>query len=439
MGGIYLFTLFFPVPNATVWISLFALIALVSYYRYLGRVPKTLITVLIAVALLLDLSVPGLQQFFLGLQTNVNILAIFIFVPLLSIPIQQGNYLTYIETIFSAYVQRTQRLFLFTTLSAGSIGAVMNIGTLPILYDLTNTESFRPYSMVRIKALSRGFVLAFMWSPYFISIGLVLAYFDVRWLQIFPIGISIALLVMFIGYLSAGKEDEQIPRTADAPAPDELRLAKRKVLELVAIITFITALIMAVENFTELSVLAIIPLTAIAVSICWTVLISTPSEFIGQFRSYLTDKVPSMGNELSIFIVAGAFGTALLNNGAGEAVNFLLEALNITHVLLLIPAMMVLMVVTAVLGVHPVITAAILSITLSNSPAFLDDHLFLSFGLLAAWMAAILVSPFSGLNLLLAAISGRSSFQIAFRANPGFALMLWSICYTVLAVLYFLL
>ncbi|WP_416145190.1 hypothetical protein [Planococcus koreensis] len=116
----------------------------------------------------------------------------------------------------------------------------------------------------------------------------------------------------------------------------------------------------------------------------------------------------------------------------------LLDALNITNVLLLVPLMLALMVIPALLGLHPVITATILAITLSDSPLFADDHFFLSLGLLANWMATTLVSPFSGLNLLLAALSRRSPFEISLKHNAGFALMLWIICYAAIVVLYLL-
>lgn len=439
MGGIYLLSFFMPFPYSTFFISLFALFVLVSYFPYLPRTPKILISVLLVAGLLMDASGSGVRAFFLALQTNANLLAIFIFVPLLSIPIQQGQYLKYIEVIFAHYIKKTHHLYLFTTVAAGSVGAVMNVGTLPILYDLTDTRSFKPFDEVRLKALSRGFVMAFLWSPYFISMALVLSYFDVTWLQLFPIGLAVTVIMMGIGFFGERKNSCSIPVAAAIKNTVSLWAAKRKVLELAVILLAVTAVILFIESLTDLSVLTIIPLTAIVVSIVWSLFLGTPRELFGSFQQYVQSKIPSMGNELSIFIIAGAFGTALLNNGADDWIRSLLEALNITHVLILIPVLALLMTIPAWIGVHPIITAAILAITLSNSPLFADDHLYLSLGLLASWILAILSSPFSGLNLLLAAISRKTSVHIAFKLNLKFALLIWIVSYLVICALYLVL
>ena len=439
MGGIYLLSFFIPFPYAPFLISLFALVVLVSYFPALPRMPKILISVLFTAGLLMDPSADGLQAFFMALQTNINLLTIFIFVPLLSIPIQQGQYLKYIEVIFAYYIKKTHHLYLFSTAAAGSIGAVMNVGTLPILYDLTDTPSFKPFDEVRLKALSRGFVMAFMWSPYFISMALVLSYFDVSWLQLFPIGLAITVMMMAIGFLNERKKNTPIPKISSIESSVTLGAAKRKVFELALILLAVTAAILIIENLTGLSVLTIVPLTAIAVSVVWSLLLGTPRELFENLQGYASGKITSMGNELSIFIMAGAFGTALLNNGADDWIRYLLETLNITHVLLLIPVMALLMTIPSWIGIHPIITATVLAITLSNSPLFAEDHLYLGVGLFASWMLAILTSPFSGLNLLLAAISRKSSVYIAFKMNFKFALLIWLVSYTIIAGLYVLL
>src|SRR5699024_4884756 len=146
-------------------------------------------------------------------------------------PIQQGQYLKYIEVIFAHYIKKTHHLYLFSTVAAGSIGAVMNVGTLPILYDLTDTPSFKPFDEVRLKAMSRGFVMAFMWSPYFISMALVLSYFEVSWLQLFPIGLAITVIMMVLGFWNERRKSRPIPEASSIKSTVPLKLAKRKVFE----------------------------------------------------------------------------------------------------------------------------------------------------------------------------------------------------------------
>lgn len=439
LGGIYLGTIFFPFPQSSFWISLFALIALLSFFPYLKRVPRALIFTLTAGTLLMNFSTEGFAEFFFGLQTNASVLAIFIFVPLLAIPIQQGNYLKYIDVLFSFYIKQTHHLYLLSTISVFSIGSIMNVGSIPILYQLTDTESFQAYKTTRVNALSRGFVLSFIWSPYFISVGLILTYFHVSWIELFPIGFSLALVIALTGFWMERGKKQAIPLEELSDNPKELATAKRKVYELLSIVGTITGIIMAVEHYTPLSVLTAIPLIVIVASFVWSAWIGTIQEVLSGYRSFFRVRIPAMGNELSLFIIAGAFGAALLRNGADEWIVTLLKELNITHVLMLIPLLLLLLVVPALIGVHPIISATVLAITLSQSPLFSSDHLYLSLGLLSSWMVAILVSPFSGLTLLLAAISGKSSFEIGLKNNGGFGLLLWGICYAGIVVLYYVL
>src|SRR5690606_12690122 len=228
-----------------------------------------------------------------------------------------------------------------------------------ILYDLTDTPSFKPFDEVRLKALSRGFVMAFMWSPYFISMALVLSYFEVSWLQLFPIGLAITVIMMVLGFWNERRKSRPIPEASSIKSTVPLKLAKRKVFELALILLAVTAMILVIENLTELSVLTIVPLAAIAVSFVWSLLLGTPRELVENLQGYATGNVAAMSNESSLFILAGAFGTFLLNDGADDRIRDLLESLTITHVLLLPPALAVLMTIPPCIGSYPIITATI--------------------------------------------------------------------------------
>ncbi|MDV2582802.1 hypothetical protein [Alkalibacillus haloalkaliphilus] len=437
MGATYLISQFVDRDILPIIVSLFALITIISFIPYLKKVPMILISSLLGLSFIFFIQGEGLWGMFLGLNTNVSVLAIFIFVPLISIPIYQGNYLLYLETIFNYYIKTTKQLYIYVKSALMGVGSVMNLGTVPILFQLTDTESYKPYRMLRTRALGRGFAMAFMWSPYFISVALIISYFDVEWVQIFPLGIVMAVIGIVLGSFFESKHDAVISTGEEMESNISIDQAKKKLLELLVIIIVMTAAIMVIEYFVDLSVLTIIPLIAIFLSIGWGLVYQSPKELGRSFFNFTQERLPAMGNELSLFIAAGAFGAAILSAGASDWIIYFIDVFGISHILVLIPVLLIVVNLLSFVGVHPIITMTALAITLSSSPIFIDDHFLLSFGLLSAWMVSVISSPFSGLNLLMSGLAQSNPIAIGPKSNLPFALTLWGIAYVIMVGLYF--
>ncbi|TFB24464.1 hypothetical protein E3U55_02920 [Filobacillus milosensis] len=437
MGLIYLVSQFIEHPIFPTLVSLFATITIISFIPYLSKTPMILISSLLIISAVLFLMGEGLLAMFNGMNENVGLLAIFIFVPLISIPIRTGKYLDYMDIIFNHYISSSRQLYIYLKVSIMGIGSVMNLGTIPILYHLTSTSSFEKFEDTRLRALIRGFSMAFLWSPYFISIALILSYFDITWVELFPIGFSFALIGIALGILTMGKSSVPLKSIEEIDQSSIIK-AKQKLIELVVIIVVMTVLTMTIEHNVDLSVLTIIPIIAIIVSTIWTLFYLNPKELIQEWVHYTQDRLPRMGNELSLFIAAGAFGVAILNAGASEWIIYLLEATGITHVLMIIPLIALIVNALSFVGIHPIITNTALAITLSSSPLFAEDHLILSVGLLVGWMMTILVSPFSATNLMVGNLTNSNSVRVGLRMNWQFAILLYVIYYILIVGLYFI-
>ncbi|GEL77716.1 hypothetical protein [Tenuibacillus multivorans] len=438
MGLTYLFSQFVDHPALPIIVSMFAAVTIVSFIPYLSKTPMILISSLLVISALMSINGEGLTAMFNSLNSNVGLLAIFIFVPLIAIPIRTGKYLDYLDTIFNHYVKSSRQLYIYLKMSIMGVGAVMNLGTIPIMYHLTGTTSFESYEDTRLKALIRGFAMSFLWSPYFISIALMLSYFDITWIDLFPIGFAFAIIGLLLGFLTIGTLSEPI-ETVQHNDETSIKKARRKLIELVLIIVAMTGLTMTIEHSVDLSVLTIIPIMAIIVSVIWSLFYQSPKQLGKNLLKYSQERLPKMGNELSLFIAAGTFGVAILNAGANDWIIYFLEGSGITHVLLLIPILTILVNALSFVGIHPIITNTTLAITLSTSPIFAEDHLILSIGLLIGWMMTILISPFSATNLMVGSLTNSNSVRVGLRMNWKYAIVLYAIFYLLLVGLYFIL
>ena len=437
MGFTYLISRFINIPILENLVSIFALVIVLTFLPFLKSVPRILISVLLIISVTLFYFGEGFEALIFSFDANAGLLAIFIFVPLISIPIQEGKYLENLEIIFNYYIKSTKQLYLYLKISLMGIGAVMNLGTIPIMHQLTNTQSLKEHDLIRIKAFNRGFSLSFLWSPYFVSVALILSFFNISWINLFPFGVGFALIGLMLGYLFERKTNVKIemPKVTDK---NLVRSAKRKVIQLILIVTMMTVVTITIENYVDLSILTIIPVVATVTALIWSFIYLTPKQLAKKLFIYTQERLPKMGNELSLFIMAGVFGVALLNAGASDWIVYLLEITGISHVLLLIPIAGIVIIFLSFIGVHPLITITAMSMTFSAMPIFADEHLILALGLLISWMVTVMSSPLSATNLLVASLANMNSYRVGWKLNGAYSITLWLIYYLFIVVFYFI-
>lgn len=432
MGVMFLTPLFVDIPGIEVAIAVFTALALLSYLPYLNKIPLIVVITLHVTAVIFYIIGGSFSDVIDGLLMNTSVLMIFIFVPLLSIPITSPRYLKDITGLLKTSFTNTKQSYNVLKLGTFSIGSVLNVGTLPILYYVTDTDQFRDHKVMRMAALNRGFALAFAWSPYFISIAVILSYFDVQWITIAAYGITLAVISLVAEWILFN--DRHYP---EIPSSPPVYYSRRRIAELGAILLSMTALIIALDVFSSFAIVNIIPIVALVLFVVWSIFIGGIEKVVKGLKSYTQERIPNMGNELLIFISAGVFGTSLLAIGFDTFLINILEAAGVNHVLLLIPIFAVLIIGLSFLSVHPIITITIASLAVLSMDMDVSDHYYIAVGLLLNWSVTVNMSPFTGINLLMSSLADKSIFTMP-RHNVIYSLCLWSAGYALLVVMYFI-
>ncbi|MFD1038409.1 hypothetical protein ACFQ3N_08350 [Virgibacillus byunsanensis] len=418
------------------FVRFFALIAILSFLPYLTKVPKILIISLLGVSSILYVVNGSLYEGFIGLNMNATILMIFIFVPLLSIPIKFGDYLTQINNVLTKYMKSTIRLYLFIKFSVLGVGSIMGMGTVPLIYHLTNTKVVRLYQPLQISAIGRGFSLSFLWSPYYISIAFMISYYNVNWIEIAPFGLVFTLLGTIVGVILLRKYNQKLEVSLDRNYDG--KKAKKKLLELVSIIALITFVSIIIDSQVDQSMLTVISLVAIITSFIWSLFFQSFKSYLQSLYQFTQERVPAMGNELSLFIAAGVIGHAILISGADQLMMIFLDTVGVTHTLVVIPVVSMVILVFSYIGVLSIVPITVVTIALSASPLYMDDHLILALGTLLIWSITVVSSPFSGVNLLMASLTKKNPFEYGLKLNLKFSIVFWITGYLALVVIYYL-
>jgi hypothetical protein len=265
-----------------------------------------------------------------------------------------------------------------TLLGVHLFGAVINLSSVFIMGDRMARGGRLSQSQTVV--LTRGFTAAAFWSPFFAAMAAAMTYAPGASLpQIWLLGIPLAASGLLLTALGCR---EQNRFTGYPMHPSALTLPGLLAL----------AVLLLHQWRSDWHILGIICLLAPSLSIL-TVLIHRDNPLI-RLRNHIHRDLPGMRNELCLFLAAGimAAGLNAVFASFGDWLPF--ERFSGIEASLLL----LFMVATSILGVHPVINIVALGTLLApiHPPGTLLAMTFLS-----AWAIGVACSPFSGINLSL--------------------------------------
>ena len=306
--------------------------------------------------------------------------------------------------------------FIKTYLGVHLFGSVINLSSLILVADKMYKKA--PLTNSQIILLTRAFSSDAYWSPFFVAFAAAITYApNLNTSIILLNGITLAFLAFLITYYEVIKNKEfNIDEFRGYPLSfDSLYLP------------FILAVLVLLTNYIypETKVIVLISLYSMLMSLFILPLKKGFNQAISKFQLHIIDELPKMKVEMALFLVAGMFGMAVSSILIGLNLKLPFEIFDwqIASILLLI------FITLAFIGIHPIITIAIIGDFLSGV-----NHTLLALTFLMAWSTTVSTSPFSGLNLTIVA---RYNFdaKVIFKLNIFYAFKMYFICVLCLFVL----
>ena len=306
--------------------------------------------------------------------------------------------------------------FIKTYLGVHLFGSVINLSSLILVADKMYKKA--PLTNSQIILLTRAFSSDAYWSPFFVAFAAAITYApNLNTSIILLNGITLAFLAFLITYYEVIKNKEfNIDEFRGYPLSfDSLYLP------------FILAVLVLITNYIypNIKVIVLISLYSILMSLFILPIKKGFNQAISKFKLHIMDELPKMKVEMALFLVAGMFGMAVSSILIGLNLKLPFEIFDwqIASILLLI------FITLAFIGIHPIITIAIIGDFLSGV-----NHTLLALTFLMAWSTTVSTSPFSGLNLTIVA---RYNFdaKVIFKLNIFYAFKMYFICVLCLFVL----
>jgi len=355
-------------------------------------------TLFLLLAGLLALVFAGSRGIFLGWQQilaiNLPLLAMFVAVSFLTLT-NPG--------IEDPSLPQGKRAVISTAIGTHLLGAAINLSVLFVFGD--RLQKGGKLSREQLIILARSFCAAAWWSPFFIATGVALTYApDMRWtetlipggmMSVIAIGFSIVEVCWFRNAVFSGYP------------------LKRESL---TVPLLLAGVVITVHHFLPgFSILTLICLLAPLGAL----LFMRGRPRLQTLHDFINTKIISVSSQFALFLGAGVFSTGIKSVIQLYPEPFTIHATSFTPSLF--AAVSGVMIVVGILGMHPVVTIAVVSPFLLPLTA---NHSQLSFLFLTSWAVSTSSSPLSGVGLALVSRFNASPKMIL-KSNYHYAIAMW--------------
>ena len=309
----------------------------------------------------------------------------------------------------SSKLPKGKQSFLKTYLGVHLFGSVINLSSLILVADKMYKKA--PLSNAQVVLLTRAFASDAYWSPFFVAFAAAITYApNLDTYAILLNGLVLAFCAFLITYYEVLKDKSfELENFRGYPVAFETLY-----------LPFLLACLVLFTNnlYPDIKVIVLISLFSLLLTLIVLPIKKGLNKSFEKLKKHTFEELPKMKLELSLFLVAGMFGISISSILLGLDVSLPFEKFDwfIASILL------ALFIVLAFVGIHPIITIAIIGDFLYSV-----NHTLLAVTFLMAWSTTVSTSPFSGLNLTIVARYGFSAKTI-FKLNIKYALKMYLIC-----------
>lgn len=360
-----------------------------------------------------------------GYGQMVYLLALFVVVPVLSVPVRLGGYGKAIEAVLRGRVGGVFQLQCLTTSLAFICGSFMSVAAIPVM--MTSMApvlaSYPIADRVRFMSIAAicGYVLPILWTPVSGVVGTVLDSLRVDWLALFPslFALSVATLVVnwaiFYVFELRGRNAPRL----DDPAPQIDAASPLPLLfQMLAGILLLMGSVGVLEYILRIGLIPVVTMISIPFALAWSIAIGQGRNAVRAVIHDFAVRLPGMADQFAIFIGAGFFAAAMRMSGFDHEANLMFldlhEAIGSQLFLLLMPVMAL---AASFLGVHPLVAIALLGESLKPEVLGIPIRQ-LAVALVGSAVLTYMQGPFSGTLGLVQSINKVSSFRLAMWNAP---------------------
>jgi hypothetical protein len=433
---LYLVELFFPSEALTFFYSITAMFLLTNTLFFLSAINRIIVfSLLLAGTICFIRADSGLYTAILGFGENINLLSLFLLIPIIGTFMSTAGYLTTLKAKIQARNEKSaQHPYRLSYVLTATIGIILNFGSMAIVKRIAD-ESFSGYRNQKLTlTIMRAFGTSMLWSPYFVNVGLILILFDLSWFDIGGYGLLLACIYIIISvimfkYISFDEDTAVERKTNEVHATKQISL-----LPFITFCLILISLSFVLDFLLDVKMLTVVSLLAVVFPFIWALCTGIFKSLTQDVSEQVQSSFVRLKNELAVFISAGYLGMAMSLTDIGTLLSTILFKASLGSVFLLSLFLIILVTLLGQIGLHPVII--VIGIGSSLTPAkFGVSAEYLALVLLLAWTVSTQLSPFSGQVLMASKLMGKSTSVIV-KQNLLFVIIMGMVLTTTLYSFY---
>jgi len=356
-----------------------------------------------------------------GFARSKTFLLLFFAVAWLQIPARESPALQAAREMITS--QPPGRRFLFAALGVHLLGSVLNLAGLSLVATMIDRK-LDPGLLRRLStALMLGFTSASGWSPFYVSMVVVLSALPtLQWIDVAPFGFLFAMMGVFGGFLyDRILHHRGSPVSGGVPTPLPAKVRGR----VVAILGSLAVLVVGLVHLADISIPVALGLIAPPFALIWRASmvpgapsLATRATHMRGLMKQVVGGLPALRNEALVFVGATVFGvgvsTLIPAENLGPLLDHWLPSVDLRLVGLTFGVALL-----SMIGLHPVIVVILVGEVLPPEVLGAPDWI-IGLALLGVWGLSTMISPYSATTLYLARVSGVSAYTMAWRWNPPF-------------------
>lgn len=433
--------LFFVSAPLTWGLTVFVALLMGLSIPYLDKLPRLTGLVLFSLgAVLLTTTQAPPEQWIRAYSQNLNLLMLFVLVPLLGMPLKYGHYIANLTRLYHRYVHNRFRLYFVSGVLSLIFSPILNLAAIVMIKDVTPRTLTPLAEKSLFMSLSRTYGLSLCWTPYFGTVILVLSLLSVPWPTIAPITLGFAIAVFGLTSLfeyrrfSRGETIifTEPPAVRGTPGIQrELAIVRddsfrkwdvNKIVELMVILVLLIFVTIGIHEWFGLEMTLSVSLVSIFFPMIWTAYLRKWHRYRLGWQLYFRRQLPKIKNEIFLFMNAGFFGGAVVASGYGEVLPRILEGLTGNQPLGMIALMGLSIMLFPVMGIHPLVLPLIYASVLPHTDIPLHV-LTITFVVLTSWALALSIAPFAAATLVVIRGTKYTNYQASLGWNWYFALI----------------
>lgn len=403
-----------------------------SMFRIDKMTRRVIIGMFVVGAVLMIVCRASAKDWLFALLKNGNLLTLLTMAPMLSAPFFYEDYQGELKTLAQARMQNLLGFLVLLTISSHLLGVLVSIGAIIIVYDLLHPfgDLYKAKNSFLV-TLERSYCSSGFWSPAWASVIVYSAYPDVKWTTIVPVAIGFSILFNVIGLgglaLNIRRNPDQYPKLTP---PEGATVNWKKIVTMLVLFAGMIGTIVLFDVFTDWDLMFIVPVAAVLFPLLAAAIQKHWKAYGTRMESYYTASLMKVPSQVALYATAGFLGKAMELSGVGELLPRLLPDVFSKYPPLMIMAMVLLMVIPSLVGIHPAATGTAMVAALVPATLGLSNYTF-CLAILFGWLLTILMSPFSSQSLILSGYTGVSNWKLSVGNNWKFA----AVCLVVFALL----